>query len=100
MGDAHTIAEAEEARQAGIRILRVQWLHGINVITHPNHGFKSEDFVGRISDLAVACSQNYLEQMVLPRFFMGLLWLLKYVHIVRFFLHHSFHFHPMINDLS
>ena len=79
------------------------------------HGFKSEGFVGRISDLAVACSKNYLEQMVLPRFFMGLLaflWIcfcffnlgvateIRPHSYVCFFFNHSSHFHPLINDLS
>ena len=36
------------------------------------HGFKSEDFVGKVSDLANACSKNYVEQVLLPRFYMGL----------------------------
>lgn len=35
------------------------------------HSFKTEDWVGRLSNLAVQCSKNHVEQVVLGRYYMG-----------------------------
>ena len=37
------------------------------------HGFRCEDFVGRIATLAQQCSKNALESAILPRFYSGFL---------------------------
>ena len=35
------------------------------------HAFQCEDYVGRISDLAVMCNKGKLEEAILPRYYMG-----------------------------
>ena len=37
------------------------------------HAFQCEDYVGRISDLAVMCNKGKLEEAILPRYYMGFL---------------------------
>ncbi len=35
------------------------------------HGFRGEDFVGRITDLASKCHKSKLEEALIRRFYMG-----------------------------